>query len=109
MDNRQRLIEIANGNRPGYWIEILRQADTGAVCYGLHRPARRNAKDAAAGMDRLAVQLPYTWEGLRIIAAKYLGREDAADTLDQHDDGRTTTGKPIDRLEAEAYAKHIKV
>ena len=106
MDNRQSLIDIANGNRPGYWIETLHHED-GTLCYALHRPTRnqRNADDA----DKLAAGFPYTWEGLQIMAAKYLGREDAADTLEQYDDGRTAKGRIISANEAAAFAKWIKV
>lgn len=101
---RQRLIDMANGNRPGYWVEILRTADGGQICYGLHRPTM-DAEAAAA----LASQMPYTWEALQILAAKYLGREDAADTLEQYDDGRTTTARPMEASQAKALAKWIQV
>lgn len=104
--NRQRLIDMANGNRAGLWIEVLHTAD-GGICYALHH-APIDTRQAEAA-DKMALAFPYTWEALRIMAAKYLGREDAADTLEQYDDGRTTTGDVTDAKEAAALAKWIKV
>ena len=104
--NRQHLIDLATGTRSGYWVEVLHTADGGKV-YALHRPCK-DPKGADA-MDKLAAGMPYTWDALRIMAAKYLGREDAADTLEQYDDGRTFDGRPTDTREAQAFAKWIKV
>ena len=106
MDNRQKLIDLATGTRSGYWVEVLHQED-GGTCYALHRPLP-NPKDTEAA-DKLALAIPYTWEALRIMAAKYLGREDAADTLEQYDDGRTTSQRPTGEHEAQGFAKWIKV
>lgn len=106
MNNRQKLLDLATGTRSGYWVEVLHQ-DGGGTCYALHRPTdgTRNAEAA----DKLALAFPYTWEALRIMAAKYLGREDAADTLERYDDGRTTDRQPGSEIEAQAVAKWIKV
>lgn len=107
--NRQRLIDMATGTRSGYWVEILHTADTGQTCYALHRPAREAKPSEAENWADLCRAFPYTWEALRLMAAKYLGREDAADTLEQYDDGRTAPREPVDAHEAAAFAKWIKV
>ena len=99
---------MATGARPGYWIEVLHTAD-GGTCYALHRPLQDKDPEAVQKWEDLNRAFPYTWEALRIMAAKYLGREDAADTLDRYDDGRTTDKVPEDAHTAAAIAKHIKV
>lgn len=106
MDKRQHLIDLATGTRSGLWIEVLRTTD-GSTCYALHN-APKDAKLAKAA-DKIALGMPLTWDALRILVAKYLGHEDAADTLQQFDDGRTATGDVTDAQEAAALAKWIKV
>lgn len=106
--NRQRLIDMATGTRTGYWIEILHTAD-GVKCYALHRPIKDDKPEAVENWAKLCRAYPYTWEALQIMAAKYLGQEDAAGTLEQYDDGNTAPREPMDAHQAAAFAKWIKV
>lgn len=99
---------MATGTRSGYWVEVLHTQDGGEV-YALHRPIKDTTPEAAEKWADLCRVLAYTWDGLRIMAAKYLGQEDAADTLERYDDGRTFDGTPTDARHAAGFAKWIKV
>lgn len=99
---------MATGTRSGYWVEIL-HTDDGQVCYALHRPIKDTKPEAVENWAELCRAFPYTWDALQVMAAKYLGQEDAAGTLEQYDDGHTAVRPPIDAQEAKAYAKWIKV
>lgn len=97
-NNRQTLIDLANGKRPGYWVEVLHEATTGVEGYVLHRPSETCAPPA----------LPYDLEALSILAAWNMDREDAAATLPRYDDGRTYKGGLIDATTARAITKWAK-
>ena len=99
---------MATGTRSGYWVEILHLPQTSQVCYAIHRPIKDKRPEVLEKWADLCRAFPYTWDGLQVMAATYLGREDAAETLEQYDDGRTATRQPIDAHHAQAYAKWIR-
>lgn len=98
MNNRQTLIDLANGKRPGYWVEVLHEATTGVEGYVLHRPNETGATPAP----------PCDLEALSILAAWNMDREGAAATLPRYDDGRTYKGGLINTTAARALTKWAK-
>lgn len=96
-NNRQNLIDLASGKRPGYWVEILHNATTGQEGYLLHRPSDKDQDTRRP--------LTCNLEALRIFAAWDTGQEDAADKLQRYDDGRTYEGDLVEASTAKALTK----
>lgn len=104
-DARRMLLDMATGRRSGYWVEVLHRADDGAAAYMLHTPAE--AKTGRTWQDMPAV--PFTWDAVRMIAAKHMGDADTADALPQYDEKRTFDGDIADAKTAAAIVKWANI
>lgn len=95
--NRQKLINMATGRQSGYWIEEMEPTGDWPAGYVLHRPltadliAQLGSEDKAVDFQR---GMYYTWEGVRLVAAAFLGKEDAADGLEVKNLGYLAASPP---------------
>jgi hypothetical protein len=102
---RRMLISMAKGQHSGYWVEVLHHAEDGAAAYILHTPTE--AQNGRTWRDKPA--LPCTWDALRMLAAKHMGDDNAADALPKYDEKRTYTGDVQDTRTMAALLKWAKI
>lgn len=99
---RRMLLDLAQGRRSGYWVEVLHHADDGAAAYLLHTPAEQ----AAGKSWRDVPPMPRTWEAVQMHYKWATGNEAAdAAALPQYDEKRTYTGAVADTRTMAALCK----
>lgn len=79
--NRRALVDMATGQRSGFWVEVLHDERTGAEVYAVHEPA---------GYPN--AQFRTDWGGIRAYLQYSAGDAEIAETLPRYDDGRTCNG-----------------
>lgn len=87
--SRRMLLDMAKGQRSGYWVEVLHNADDSTAAYILHTPVETKA--GRTWRDKPA--LPCTWDALQM-QYKWATDDEAADAaaLPKYDEKRTYTG-----------------
>ena len=99
------LLDLASGRRPGYWVEVLHHAGTGAAAYVLHTPGE--ARNGASWRD--VPPLPRTWEAVQMWYRWSTGSAAAnASTLPKFDEKRTFSGMIADTRTMAALCKWAK-
>lgn len=94
-DNRRMLINLTNGSRPDYWIEIFHHSETGAIAYGLHMPFEKHPYTRHGISNKPLVgytPLIEDWDALCISIGMYLGNDYPVDAIPKYDNGRTYYG-----------------
>ena len=102
-DSRRMLLDMATGERSGYWYELLHHAETGEAGYMLHTPKQ-------GGTWRDMPIIAYTEDAIRAYALKCMDGDAAAvDAIPTYDESRTYTDEVRDMRHMAAVLKWCKV
>ena len=109
--NRRNLIDMAAGNRSGYWVEILHHDTDGAVLYMLHTPWQVRPEYANGRTWRdLPPLWVTTWDGIRVQMERYEKDAEAAELLPKYDEQRTyVDGQVWDAETLRGFMRWVKV
>ena len=101
---RSMLLDMAKGQRSGYWVEVLHRESDGAPAYALHGAPLR------AGYTWRDVPIfPHTYEAMRVQYAAYTnGGDIEADGIPTYDEHRTFVGDILGADNMRALMKWAK-
>lgn len=104
-ERRRLLLDLAKGQRSGYWVEVLHSEEDGKEGYILHTPAE--SLKGRHWTDKPA--LPATWEAIKVKVAKHIGADAKAEALPKYDEKRTYKGDILPACSMAALMKWANI